>query len=762
MANEREQKLYNEALRETQSLNKMIASSLDDISNKSDKRNKLLQDELSLAKEILNSVEKKEDIDAAINLITQQRNNINQSSLGINEKYKNQVDAILTSGIANLQNLQSQEEILAKVSKKVDDVANNFDEMVDNLIKSAEDIPLIGGLLTDNLKPKAEEVKKIFSKTADIFTSNFMNAFKNTSGGWVKQFSAGLNQGTKAASNFASKVLRLLGPIGIIGSVLAAGLVLGFQAFKSLEAAAKAFRDETGLLISQTSQMNLNIRQSFRDTNSLGASMEDVAKAAGEFVTEFDGIEQPAQSTLSSLVTLNKNFGISTKEASQLNKIFQNIGGLSQQQSQFLVGQTAEMAKMAGVAPSKVIKDIADNSESAYKFFGGSPQALAKAAVQAAKLGTSIKEAASVASTLLDYESSVSKELEASAILGTNLNLSRARQLAAENDIVGAQQEVISQLNDIGDISKLNTFEKEALVAATGMELESLVNQQRITQKFGKLDNDRLAAANKLLETGKDISEISAQDLKNQTALLATQKGLQDDSTRLKNAFGEIGDSLKNAFMPLAEFVIPILADVGEILGDVLVPILNAIGGIFKFIQIPLSFIFAGFLDIVKFASKLFRYLVDGLFQPLYDVNVVFSNILNHVSEFGQSIDNIMANVQNFFSSMGNFLSGGVFSTLGIAPQTQSEVTAVNDAVISPEGGIISTSPEDYLIATKDPSSLANSSGTNMEAVVNELKSLKQAFLSNKDVYMDTVKVSSQVSRASEKSSDNIFGLGVS
>jgi len=297
MANEREQKLYNEALRETQSLNKLIASSLDDISNKSDKRNKLLQDELSLAKEILNSVEKKEDVDAAINLITQQRNNINQSSLGINEKYKNQVDAILTSGIANLQNLQSQEEILTKVSKKVDDVANNFDEMVDDLIKSADNIPVIGGLLTDSLKPKAEEVKKIFSQTADVFTTNFRNAFRNTSGSWVKQFSAGLSQGTKAASKFASTTLRLLGPMNIIGLVLAAGLIVGFQAFKSLEAAAKAFRDETGLLISQTSQMNLNIRQSFRDTNSLGASMEDVAKAAGEFVTEFDVIEQPAQST---------------------------------------------------------------------------------------------------------------------------------------------------------------------------------------------------------------------------------------------------------------------------------------------------------------------------------------------------------------------------------------------------------------------------------------------------------------------------------
>ena len=75
------------------------------------------------------------------------------------------------------------------------------------------------------------------------------------------------------------------------------------------------------------------------------------------FVNEFGGLEQPTKSVLGSMVMLNKNFGIGTKEASKLNKVFQNIGGLSEEQSQFLIGQTAEMAKMAGVAPQKVISD---------------------------------------------------------------------------------------------------------------------------------------------------------------------------------------------------------------------------------------------------------------------------------------------------------------------------------------------------------------------------------------------------------------------
>ena len=41
-------------------------------------------------------------------------------------------------------------------------------------------------------------------------------------------------------------------------------------------------------------------------------------------------------------------------------------------------------------------------------------------------------------------------------------------------------------------------------------------------------------------------------------------------------------------------------------------------------------------------------------------------------------------------------------------------IQSVNDAIISPNGNIITTAPDDYLIATKTPGSLGNSNGTNI------------------------------------------------
>ena len=85
-----------------------------------------------------------------------------------------------------------------------------------------------------------------------------------------------------------------------------------------------------------------------------------------------------------------------------------------------------------------------------------------------------------------------------------------------------------------------------------------------------------------------------------------------------------------------------------------------------------------------------------------------------------------------------------------------SEETKVNDAVIGPSGDVISTSPNDYLIATQNPQSLG---GVSMEGVINELRELKAAFVSNKDVYIDNEKITSRITKTQEKSNINQFGL---
>ena len=93
---------------------------------------------------------------------------------------------------------------------------------------------------------------------------------------------------------------------------------------------------------------------------------------------------------------------------------------------------------------------------------------------------------------------------------------------------------------------------------------------------------------------------------------------------------------------------------------------------------------------------------------------------------------------------------------------------SINDGVVQ-AGKVVSTDPADFLIASKNPGGLAEAVGSgggggsvniSMDGVIAELQALKQAFMSNKDVYLDRELVSRQVSKGQEKSGRvNDFGL---
>jgi len=635
-----------------------------------------------------------------------------------------------------------------------------------------------------------ENLKSTIGLSAKQFVGSFGNALKDGKTGMQALSIAG----RQAFGTF----LKLVNPFTLIA--LAIGI--GVARFKELDSAAKTFRDNTGLLVSQTTSLKGNIQTISRDMAGLGVSAEDVAKSAADFSNEFDGIEQPSKAVLGSMVMLNKNFGIGTQEAAKLNKVFQNIGGLSAEQSQALIGQTAEMAKMAGVAPSKVIADLANNSEVAYQFFGGSATELAKAAVEAAALGTSIAEAGKAARGLLDYENSISKELEASAILGTNINLSQSRYLAANGDILGSQQAILDEVGKLGDITKLNVYEQEALVEATGMEFSSLVNQQRIRERFGKLKKEELAAAQSLIDSGKDISKITGDDLRNQTRRLESQREMQSLFENMSNELGAIKTAFFDAFEPLASFILPVISGVISMISGILVPALRVVGSVLGFILSPVISMAEGFKSIMEsiFQAKDTLMVFGGVFATLLAMKER-NFILDKLSLGFEIAKNTAVSAYNGIIAIGNTIKkqGLLSSIADMAMRAFSSLSAIpvvgpvlgiagaaaaaalgysyfskagdvnspadgKTRISTKEGGLFELSPNDDLLAAPGLSNAMSGTGggpnVNMSGVINELISLKEAFLTNKDVYMDTDKVTAAVTMRQESNSRNQFGIG--
>jgi hypothetical protein len=653
------------------------------------------------------------------------------------------------------EGLKIEEQRLAateKVRDVADDMISSLSSSFDSLTSGLKEIPIVGGMLSKVASVGGDAIKSKLGDAAKGFVTNFKGGLDGGLSGMQALRGAAPALGKSLMAAFAS-------PLVIIGLVVGA-LALGMKRFSEIDKAAQQFRDTTGLLNSQTKGLQSTISSVSVEYANLGATAGDVGKAAASFVTAFDGIQQPAKSTVESLIIMNKNFGVGFDEASKVNKVMQNLGGLTEAQAASMSMSVVEMSKLAGVAPQQVMKDIADNSANTLKYFRGSPKELAKSAVSLAAMGSSLESASKSSEALLDFESSIANELEASAMLGADINLEKARAAAFAGNQYEQEKAIMEEMMKVGDINKMDMYSKEALAKATGKSVEELVNMQRIQKQFGNLDEGRLAAAHALMDAGKDITQISATDLDLQNKKMASQKDMQSQMDKLSNSAGAISTGFMDMLAPLGAFLIPIITDLSDMLGSILLPAFTAIGSALRIIGGVLGVIWNLFMAILKPIFAITGAIMDGLTKPL---NMVADALEPLFAKFGELKDKIMegiAPILPVFSFMGTLIGTviggaidvlvGAFSTLfdfvfggidmisgflqtylvepimsfistiqsgwemvkgffgmggeeaGGGGATQS----VDDGVMQ-NGNVISTDPADFLIASKNPSALA-------------------------------------------------------
>lgn len=207
-------------------------------------------------------------------------------------------------------------------------------------------------------------------------------------------------------------------------------------------------------------------------------SANDVAKGLSEEMGGLNDVSFQAQLNTNLMAT---NMGISGGEAAKLTGNLARLNGNSIETAQNLANGAKEMAKTAGVVPAAVMADMAASAEEFALFGKDGGKNMQEAAVQAAKMGVSLKTTSGVADNLLDFENSINSELELGAMLGKNINLDRARALAYEGDIAGATQETLNALGGVDAFNKMDYFQKKKTAELMGTSVEEL--QKMVTQQ---------------------------------------------------------------------------------------------------------------------------------------------------------------------------------------------------------------------------------------------------------------------------------------
>jgi phosphoserine phosphatase len=520
----------------------------------------------------------------------------------------------------------------------------------------------------------------------------------------------------------------------VIGAIIA-----GVDYMMGLEKASEEFRKETGLTNSMMADMEdkaVAVNQQFAN---YGVSLDDAYDTMAALREELGEVANYSSATVASLSLMKTNFGVSAKEAAKVQGIFESVGGLSEQTAASVQMQVANMSKLAGVAPKKVLKDIAENAEAASTFFKGDTVALTKNAVQAARMGSSLKDQVKLAEKLLDFETGIEEELVAATFVGGEFNLSRARALAMEGKLADAQAETLTQIQRSGDFRQKDYFTQQQLAKASNMTVEEINKQLNTQEKLSRLSTEEQQKAQAAIDAGLDITNLNDEQLMQEVEKAAAQKEMASVITDMENTFKGILATVGGSLLPIFQMLAPVL----------------------KMAFFPL-----------KIAAKAIQFIIDGIMWLLKKIPGV-SSLVDTVGDFAGQAD---AAVNNFSVSAMEGKGG-----LPSATDASASAGSINDGVVQ-DGKIVSTNPADTLIATQSPSELVSSVlsmapigmasnavgggslsalAAPLAAVVNEIKALRADMASGKiAVYMDTAKVTSNVNTQVEKTTRNSYNIG--
>jgi hypothetical protein len=588
------------------------------------------------------------------------------------------------------------------------------------------------------------------------------------------------------AVGMAKKMVAQLATLGAPLVIMYALLGAALHSFVALDAAAQDFRKETGLLNSQTKDLVNNahhIEMNFRDA---GVELKDVFDTAKALKEEFSDTVNVSEEVLASLSVMGKNFGVSAGNAAKVQSVLESVGGLSSETAANVGNQVANMAKLAGVAPDKVFKDIAENAEAASTFFKGDINALTKNAIQAQRMGTSLKQQVSLAEKLLDFENGIEQELVAATFVGGEFNLSRARALAMEGKLQEANEETLKQIQRSGDFRQKDYFTQQQLAKAAGMSVEEINKQLMMQEKLNGLTEEEKKLASDAIDKGLDITNMTKEQLAEETKKIAAQNEQQGQLARMQNAFMGIVATIGGALSPLLE-------GVATVLNLIMIPINAAADG------------FAALVGFMKEALPLTAALVAGAATYFYYKNQAL--ITEQRQAAWAAIKNGLEATYNGIVAAGNMIKqrGLLGAIAEMAMRAYTSIAAIPFVgpilgvaaaagalalgyqyyrkagdVMSPadgktristkEGGLFELSKNDDLMAGPGLAGAAGGGGGGgslsalaapLAAVVNEIKALRADMASGKiAVYMDSAKVTSNVNTQVEKTTRNNYNIG--
>jgi len=299
----------------------------------------------------------------------------------------------------------------------------------------------------------------------------------------------------------------------------------------------------------------------FENIGANAASLKDTLEIMTELTLRTGKNAQNIFSSevLGQAAELKTTMGLTAEEAGGIAIMAQTSGKAVEDITDSVVATTSAFnsANRSAVSQGQVLRDVANTADSIKLSLGNNDVAIAKAAAAARRLGMDLGRVDQIASSLMNFEDSIGKELEAELLTGKELNLEKARELALTNDLAGLSEELFKSSADIAEFGKMNRIQQESYAAALGMTRDELA----------KMAYNKAIEAGMTEEQAAAAAKVNAEDMKR----VAVQENFAKALEKIAGAVAPILDLVGNILsMPLVPYLILGVAAISKIGGGLI------------------------------------------------------------------------------------------------------------------------------------------------------------------------------------------------
>lgn len=500
-------------------------------------------------------------------------NNGQLSSKKINEQI-NEITStreILNQRLNNLLNKQTQGLILSK---------NELDE-----IKTLQNgIAEITEEVTDNYQRQLSFAKEIEKKAGGF--QKLAGVVKSIPGlkGIAGPFQDAADAASKAAASGKSSFQIFKAGAGGLASFLKGPIWI-----TALIAAAKFFKEAVfgaSKLVAQfkrdfivSAEEAENIRQSTYDVafnsknladtqgqvlitqQQIVKSLEQANQALGVQMDLTSMLGKFGEKLLVQTAILRDNFGLSEEAIAGITQESIRTGEETENITKNTLGNVAAifLEKKLGADFNKILEQASKTTGVLRLSFKGSTEEIAKGVAKLQLMGLTLQDTQKIAGGLLDFESSISSQIEAELLTSKQINVERARLLSLNKDFVGVGKELVNQGITYNYLQGLNTIQLEAQAKVfnlTGDELSDIIKKQEESNalsaraaRFGvQIKDINKQSLAELYEVNKNVVK-SQEDL---AKILGEEIYSKKQSEDAQTKFNKALDQAKSVFERLA------------------------------------------------------------------------------------------------------------------------------------------------------------------------------------------------------------------